>query len=77
MNIPKLELKTDREIQQLAYTVLIRELGIVGFIQFIQSFDPGTGDYTKERTQWQAHLTVDSIVQMIQEDNEVNLANKL
>ncbi|MEZ5672619.1 MAG: hypothetical protein R3E08_09645 [Thiotrichaceae bacterium] len=69
MNIPKLELKTDREIQQLAYTVLIRELGIVGFIQFIQSFDPGTGDYTKEREQWQAHLTVDSIVQMIQEDN--------
>jgi len=34
------------------------------------------GDYTEERTQWQARLTVDAIVQMIQEDNEVNLANK-
>lgn len=67
MNIPNLELKTDREIQQLAYQVLIKELGVVGFIQFIQSFDHGSGDYTEERKQWQNQWTVDSIAQAIQQ----------
>jgi hypothetical protein len=65
MNFPNLNLKTDHQIQQLAFQVLVKELGIVGFIQFIQSFDQGSGDYTQDRQQWQNDYTVDSITQAI------------
>lgn len=65
MNSPNLDLKTDQQIQQLAFQVLVKELGIVGFIQFIQSFDHGVGDYTQDRQQWQSNYTVDSIAQAI------------
>jgi hypothetical protein len=65
MNLPNLKLKTDYQIQQLGFQVLIKELGIVDFIQFIQLFDTGTGDYTQDRTQWQSMYTVDSIAQAI------------
>jgi len=73
MNFPNLDLKTDQQIQQLAFQVLVKELGIVGFIQFIQSFDHGTGDYTQDRQQWQSDYTVDSIAQAILQNSHHKL----
>ena len=40
------------EILDRGYRALLRELGPAGFIQFIQHFGNGTGDYTAERHQW-------------------------
>ena len=40
------------EILDRGYRALLRELGAAGFIQFIQHFRNGTGDYTAERHQW-------------------------
>ena len=65
MNFPNVDFKTDQQIQQLAFQILIKELGIAGFIQFVQSYDKGTGDYTQDRQQWQSNYTVDSIAQAI------------
>lgn len=32
--------------------MLIRELGLVGLLRFLQQFDSGSGDYTAERFTW-------------------------
>lgn len=32
--------------------MLAKALGPIGMVRFIQSFDLGRGDYTKERSQW-------------------------
>ena len=43
--------QTDEEILRAGYDALVRELGLVGMIRFIQQIRPGKGDYTAERQQ--------------------------
>ena len=50
------------EITQTALKVLYREIGVVNTVRFINQFTTGYGDYTKEREQLYAHLTLDDIV---------------
>ncbi|MFM7364110.1 MAG: hypothetical protein ACKO11_06330 [Cuspidothrix sp.] len=45
-------MKTQNEVIQQGYNALINSLGITDTIRFIQYFNPGKGDYTKERHQW-------------------------
>jgi len=40
------------EIRKLGIDALVKALGPIGLVRFIQSFDLGRGDYTKERFQW-------------------------
>ena len=40
------------EIHDEGINALIKTLGPVDMIRFIQMFDHGKGDYTKERKQW-------------------------
>ncbi len=40
------------EIRQQGVEVLSRELGPVGMIRFLQQYETGSGDYSKERHQW-------------------------
>ena len=40
---------TQNEIKRQGFNALQKNLGISGFIKFIQQFDLGDGDYTKER----------------------------
>ena len=46
-------MKTTEEIRRAGYEVLARELGPVAMVRFLQMFDLGSGDYTKERQQRQ------------------------
>jgi len=46
---------------------LRKELGYVGMVRFLHQFDEGSGDYTKERHQWQDGLTVVDIMAQIKE----------
>ena len=46
---------------------LSRELGVVGMIRFMQQFELGTGDYSKDRHQWLDQYSVDDIAQMVRE----------
>jgi hypothetical protein len=46
------EVKTQEEIRQLGLEALARELGPVGMVRFLQQFETGHGDYTKDRHKW-------------------------
>ena len=47
-----MEAKTLNEIRKMGIDALAKALGPIGMVRFIQSFDLGEGDYTKERFQW-------------------------
>jgi hypothetical protein len=40
------------ELNQKAKAILIRELGPVDYARFIQQYEEGAGDYTRDRHQW-------------------------
>lgn len=44
--------KTISEIRREGLEVLAKAMGPIGMVRFVQSFDLGRGDYTKERSQW-------------------------
>lgn len=43
------ETLTPFEIRTIGFEVLIRELGPSGAIRFIQQYEAGSGDYTRDR----------------------------
>ncbi len=49
------------EIQNKGDEILCEHLGIVGMLKFIQQFDLGFGDYTKEREKILGNPTIDEI----------------
>jgi hypothetical protein len=52
---------TPEQIRRAGIEVLSRELGVVGMIRFLQEFDRGAGDYTRDRRQWLGYLSVDEL----------------
>jgi hypothetical protein len=66
--IKAVESMTDEEILKAGFDAVARELGLVGFVRFIQVLRPGTGDYTAERHTWLKGLTIEDIVQGIQRE---------
>jgi hypothetical protein len=53
------------KIRKIGLDVLGKSLGPVGMTRFLQQFDTGSGDYTKDREQWLKGLDVKSIVKQI------------
>lgn len=47
-----MEAKTINQIRKEGIEVLAKAMGPIEMVRFIQSFDLGRGDYTKERSQW-------------------------
>ncbi|MCY7321378.1 MAG: hypothetical protein LH660_06145 [Phormidesmis sp. CAN_BIN36] len=58
---------TPMELRRQGLAALCKELGYVGMVRFLSQFDAGSGDYTKERHQWQDGLTVADLVTQIKE----------
>ena len=56
---------TLEEIRHLGLQALFQELGPVGLVRFLQQFETGYGDYTKERVQWLGQDTVQELIQEI------------
>ena len=54
-------MKTQNEVLDRRYQALVNALGVVDRIRFIQHFNPGYGDYTKERHQWLDKLSLDDM----------------
>jgi hypothetical protein len=52
---------TPLEINRLGYKALINALGFDGMIRFLRQFEPGQGDYTAERQQHLAKVSLDNI----------------
>ena len=53
------------DITRSAIHVLCREIGVVNTARFLNQFNLGYGDYTRERDELFADLTVDDIVNEI------------
>jgi hypothetical protein len=49
------------ETTQQATTILIREMGVVDALRFLNQYRAGSGDYTNERGQWLGDLTLEQI----------------
>ena len=62
------EAKPLAEITQDALRVLCREIGVVNTVRFVGQFTAGYGNYTEEREQLFADMTLDDIVSQIKQD---------
>nr|WP_242023084.1 hypothetical protein [Pseudanabaena mucicola] len=58
------------EISRRGYQALIRELGYAGAARFLLRFESGSGDYTKERHQWLAQVTMDEFRSFVRQKRE-------
>lgn len=52
---------TQDEIVRTGLDALLRELGSVGLIRFLQQLETGSGDYTAERHQWLDGLSIEEL----------------
>ena len=57
---------SDYEIRREGWKALTERLGISGAIRFLTQYDPGVGDYTKERRELFARLTPDEALRRIE-----------
>jgi hypothetical protein len=60
------------QIRIAGMEALVRELGIVGMVRFLQQFETGHGDYSKDRHEWLDNQDLDTIVKRIREKREIN-----
>jgi len=58
---------TPQQIRVAGMAALSRGLGLVGMIRFMQQFELGHGDYSRDRHEWLDQYTVDDIAKMIRE----------
>ena len=58
---------TDEQFERHALDVLLRELGPDGLARFLRLQRSGSGDYTRDRLEWQKDLTVDQIAESIRQ----------
>lgn len=61
-----------KEITSRAQNALIRELGVVDTLRFLNQFRAGSGDYTMEREELFKAESVKSIVAEIKAQRDVN-----
>lgn len=49
-------------IRKAGLEAVAKKLGPVGMVRFLQQFETGFGDYTKERSQWLKHIDIHEIL---------------
>ncbi len=59
---------TMEQIRRAGLDALVRELGPVGMVRFLQQFETGEGDYTLERHDWLGNPTVETLAREIRGD---------
>ena len=55
------------QIRMEGWKALTERLGPAGAMRFMMQYDPGHGDYTKERQEIFAELTIDTLLEAIDE----------
>ena len=55
------------QIRIAGMEALARELGIVGMVRFLQQFETGHGDYSRERHKWLDDQDMDAVLKRIRE----------
>ncbi len=61
---------TDLEFTRHALEILKRELGADGLARFLRLNRSGTGDYARDRHEWQKDLSLDQIIYSIRDHRE-------
>jgi Mg/Co/Ni transporter MgtE len=56
------------ELTYEAISVLLREMGVVDTVRFLNQYTAGYGNYTEEREQLFGHLTLDEIISEIKQE---------
>jgi len=52
---------TDMEIQKKAFRILLKEMGLAETLRFHMSYERGSGDYARDRSQYFKDTTVDEL----------------
>jgi hypothetical protein len=60
------------QIRIAGMEALARELGIVGMVRFLQQFETGHADYSKDRHKWLDDQDMDTVLKRIREEREAN-----
>ena len=58
------------EIRMEGWKALTERLGPAGAMRFMMQYDPGYGDYSKERRELFATLTLDELLEAVRPDPE-------
>ena len=61
---------TLHEIRTIGFEALLRELGPTGTIRFIQQYETGHGDYTRDRRRWLPKKNVKEIGEQIVKERQ-------
>lgn len=61
---------TQEQIRVIGLEALARELGATGLIRFLQIYEQGSGDYTRERANILPPQTAAQIAEKIRENRE-------
>ena len=64
------------QIRIAGMEALARELGVVGMVRFLQQFETGHGDYSKDRHKWLDDQDMETIVKRIQKRRETGKKSK-
>ncbi len=59
------------QIRLIGLKALVRDLGSVGMVRFLQQFETGQGDYTAERHTWLGKRTVRELVEEIERQRKM------
>jgi hypothetical protein len=54
-----------KQIREVGLEALTKALGPVGMVRFLQQFERGTGDYTKNREKWLRGISLQGILKEI------------
>jgi hypothetical protein len=58
---------TAEQIRLAGLEALVRELGVVGMVRFLQQFETGQGDYSVERDHWLGQRDVKTLADELQQ----------
>jgi hypothetical protein len=60
------------KLKKQGYKALVESLGVAGMIRFLQQFDVGEGDYTRDRHHVTDHLTMADFQAYLNQQKEKN-----
>lgn len=58
---------TPLQLRQKGLAALVQALGAVGMVRFMQQFEAGSGDYTRDHTQLLANVTLEDAIAQIKQ----------
>lgn len=60
------------EIRTIGFEALLRELGPAGAIRFLQQYETGRGDYSRDRHKFLPKVSIEEIGKQIYKDREAD-----